>query len=1221
MLKLKKIEVFGFKSFCDKQQLQFPGSGIASIVGPNGCGKSNVSDAISWVLGEQSAKSLRGARMQDVIFNGSRDRKPSGMATVSMTMVDPEASRRPSNGNGNGAGHGGLPSGEFTVTRKLFRSGESHYMLNGKDVLLRDIQNLFMGTGLGPNHYAIIEQGRIGQVLSSKPLDRRSIIEEAAGVTKFKSKKRLAELKLESAKQNLHRVHDILQEVTRQAASLKRQAGKAARYAEYRGQLTEALTALLASRQRRMAAEIRSSRESMTEAENAYRALAEKAEGLEQELSAKREQQQKSDAELQTGREELSRLAVEIERFKSRLEQQTRTVEDNAARKRHAEAEIVSIDQRLEQLDSELTAERAAAEKIGGQSAAVQQQLAEKNEEINRRRAEIAEREREQETSRKRMMSLLDEASALRNQLVKIEEFLAGNERQVARASEEAEQTRRELEQFEKQRAELRGRTEAKHKELDAAREHAAAIDKEIADLRDEAKRRRTRADELQQGLSRLRARRESLEEILSHHAYTTEAVKNLFSAIDRGDVASFKPIGILADIIEVDPKYEKAAEDFLREELEFIVVEGWDDARAGIQLLRTDLEGHATFLVHPQKPVPSEPPALGPETGVVGRLADFIHLQNGLSESASTILPKLRSCYLVEDEEAARALAVRYPDLYFLLPNGVCYRGYTVSGGRKSKAGPLALKRELRELVPSLADAERGFDENRKAAEDADERIAAKTAEQETLRAKLRGLETEAVGLDHELKGLDEQASRAERRAAVAKQEIDRLQQEAGRAREEVSKRKESIAQRERERSAAEEALEAIRGLLEAAQGDIGSLAEEQTKLRTEAAALDERRRAAAASLARVEHMLGEQRQRRERILEQVAEWDAERERLAADNETLAETIKETGERKTGLESRVAELAALLNELREGVGEVEDSLKQLRLQVEEARQRRSQAELKLVQLESDLKHLAEMCENELKRPLEEVAAEAPEELTPEHLAEAEERYHDLKTKIERLGPVNVLALEEYEEASQRQEFLETQEKDLLKSIEDTQKAIHEIDSESKRQFVEAFEAINANFKHVFATLFGGGTGEMRLTDPENPGESGIDIVASPPGKRLQNVLLLSGGEKSLTALALLMATFKYKPSPFCVLDEVDAALDEPNIMRFRRLLEEMMDRTQFVVITHSKSTMQSAQSLYGVTMQEPGVSKIVSVRIGDHADGVNGRSAARREEAVPVGA
>ena len=827
--------------------------------------------------------------------------------------------------------------------------------------------------------------------------------------------------------------------------------------------------------------------------------------------------------------------------------------------------------------------------------------MGEKTREVEGRRTHIQEREQEQEASRRKMLGLMGEASALRNQVAKIEEFLAGNERQIARAREEEAASKKELEQYEEARQELETRLEERNGEIESRRKRAGELDEEIRGQREQSKSRRQAADELQQELSRMRARRESLEQILSHHAYTTETVKTMFAAIEKGTVADFRPIGILADIVEVAPQYERAAEDFLREELELIVVSSWDEARRGLSLLKSDFQGHATFLVHPEKPVPGETPALGPETGVTGRLADHIQLQNGLAESASTLLPKLRGCYLVEDEEAARKLAVRYPDLYFLLPTGVCYRGYTVSGGRKSAAGPLALKRELRELRPKLAEIERVFADNRGAAEAAEERIAALTAEREQLRSDLEGVERSALGLQHELTRLDEQSQRSERRRAVSAQEAERLGKEAENASRDHAERQAAIEQCERDRQAADVALEQIKLALEAAQEEVRGLTEEQTALRAEAATLEERRRAAQTALARAQGQSEEQRERLERIQRQAQTWEADRARLLADNEQLGVTIGEHDGRQKALASRVDELAKSLLGLRESVQALEHHMRQVRGEVETARQQLSRIEIDLVQRRSDFRHLSETCESELKQPIEEVAKQAGEDLTPAELAEAEERYRDVKDRIEKLGPVNVLALEEYEEASRRQEFLETQQADLLNSIRDTQQAIHEIDSASKKQFKEAFDVVNENFKKTFITLFGGGVGEMRLTDEENVGEAGIDIVASPPGKKLQNIALLSGGEKSLTAVALLMAIFRYKPSPFCVLDEVDAALDEPNILRFRRLLEDMSDQTQFVIITHSKTTMASAQTLYGVTMQEPGVSKLVSVRMGEH--------------------
>ncbi len=1224
MLKLKKLEVLGFKSFPDRQELRFPGSGIASVVGPNGCGKSNISDAISWVLGEQSAKTLRGSRMMDVIFNGARDRQPSGLATVSLTLLDPEEvlrgihgqSKGPATGALNGAGKPAR-AGEITVTRKLFRSGDSSYLLNGKICRLRDIQSLFMGTGLGPDHYAIIEQGRIGQVLSSKPLDRRALIEEAAGVTKFKSKKRLAELRLESAKQNLHRVNDILQEVNRQVNSLNRQAAKARRYAEYRGQLDTALTTLLASRFRRMGAQIDEASTNLSAARAEFDKRAKHATSLDEELHKRRAQQQRDETELQTGREELARITVEAERIKSRIEQQRRTAEENQNRKRHAEAEIVSINERLNQLAEELKSEQETVESVNAKSLEIRTQLGEKTTALDECRTQLQDSERKQDQARRQVITLMDEVSGLRNQLAKIDEFVAGVERQLSRTRAEDAAAKQELERLQSSRGEIEQKASEQKSKIEAVAKQVDQLETEAAALREEVARRRTTSEELQDEISRLRARRESLDEILSHHAYTTETVKNLFAAIQAGTETKLKPLGILADVVEVDSKYERAAEEFLREELEFVIVNSWDEAGEGVALVGRDVGGQATFLVHPEAPVTSDPPALGPETGVVGRLAEHVRLTNGLAESASTLLPKLRSCYLVEDEVVAKKLAVRYPDLYFLLESGLTFQGYTVRGGRKRSAGPLALKRELRELRPALAQKEKIFEQNRDAALKAEAQMGEKTAARERLRTELQTLEKAALAHEHELRGLDEQARRVEKRSSVAKGEIERLGKDLERSSAEREKNQNEIGQREKDRSAAEESLESLQKQLAGAQQQIQVFADEQTTLRTEAAALEERRRAAAVSLDRAKRLVEEQRERHQRIEGQSRQWATESASLLADNEKLATSVAEQGTRQETLTKRVQQLEVDLETSRKRAAEIEDEMRGVRRDVEESRQKQSQTELQLVQLRSDLKHLSETCQTELKRPIEEVAPEAPEEITAEGLSEAERHYHDLKEKIDRLGPVNVLALEEYQEARQRQEFLETQQTDLLSSIRDTQDVIGEIDVASRKQFKEAFDVINAHFRKTFSSLFGGGVGEMRLTDEESLGDSGIEIVASPPGKRLQNIALLSGGEKSLTALALLMATFRYKPSPFCVLDEVDAALDEPNIMRFRRLLEGMADQTQFVIITHSKTTMAAAQTLYGVTMQEPGVSKLVSVRMPSYSEPTPARHVEREPELV----
>ncbi len=521
MLKLKKIELTGFKSFCDRQELPFNGGGISAIVGPNGCGKSNISDSISWVLGERSAKTLRGARMQDVIFSGTRTRKPSGMASVSMTLLDPEAYLAAKAANETAEKAARRP-GEIVVTRKLFRSGESQYLLNGKICRLRDIQDLFMGTGLGPEHYAIIEQGRVDQILSSRPNDRRAIIEEAAGVTKFKSRRRLAEFKLESARQNLHRVNDILQEVIRQVNSLKRQASRARRYADLKKQRDENLTVLLASRHHDLQRRLAEASAEMNSAEGQYGGLAGRVKEMESARDAGRRQQQEDEQTLEQQRSELSNLTVELERWRSRVEQQARTVEETGQRREHAGAEIVELDTRLRELEEELKVEQQALSEAGGLTEQVRGRLGEKTTELEATDAAIQDHEQRREEIRRRVLQVLGEVASLRNELAKVEEFLAGNQRHIARVEEGKAAVESELAQLEVRRGELDRQMADGQSGVDTLAQTRDRVQQEIVLLKQQSQQRRQETEQLQQELSRLRARSESLEEILSHHAYTT---------------------------------------------------------------------------------------------------------------------------------------------------------------------------------------------------------------------------------------------------------------------------------------------------------------------------------------------------------------------------------------------------------------------------------------------------------------------------------------------------------------------------------------------------------------------------------------------------------------------------------------------------------------------------------------------------------------------------
>jgi chromosome segregation protein len=1248
--------------------MRFQGRGIAAVVGPNGCGKSNLSDAISWVLGEQSAKSLRGARMEDVIFAGTRDRKPVSMAQVTMVLVDPhgqvvlpsakadavkafkaakaaqaeavegaaaeaapaeatavveapveviqvEKANGHTNGTSNGHTNGfSLQSPgkeqEITITRRLFRSGDSEYLINGKSARLRDIQDLFMGTGLGPESYAIIEQGRIGQILSSKPLDRRAVIEEAAGISKFKTKRRLAEAKLEGAKQNLTRVFDILEEVSRQVNSLKRQAGKAKRYEELKTDLDVQLRVALTGRYRLLEREATRVALELGEATRSYQELHAQVGEQEQGLSAAREAFYQIEANLTEARKRLSEVRIEAERTRGQIESQARQISGIDARLQQGETETEDIARRLEALDQERTNLTSQLEGLREQASESRERLMAKQEEKDVLQNQLRERERTLEQSRQQVVRLLGEASSLRNQLAQIDSYLAAVDRDTARVKNDEQTALADQARLEQAKAEFAEKLTARQLDLEMIQNRRRGVESDLTERRGRAQETRRQLEALRTETSRLRARRDSLEEILSHRAYTTETVKRLFTAVERGQTQNFKPAGVLADFVELShPQFEKATEEFLHEELEYVVVKSWDDAQRGIDVLRGDLDGRATFLVEPHlhgdstavTSSPDHEPAIGPETGIVGRLSDGIRFTNGLTNAPAALLPRLARCFLAESRDAAQRLAEQYPDLFFLLADGVCYSGHAVSGGKKTGTGPLALKRELREIGGLFQARQEALSQAQDSLEQLEAEMQALTEDLESLRTEQQRQEKESVVLDQEMRKLSEEYNRAGQKLSVSRQELERLARDSGRNREERERKAALVAEKEAQRSAVEGALEEGRAELEALRGEVNSLAEEHSVLRVELAGFDERRRGVENALSRLEHQIREVSQRGQNLSAEMERLGVARNRFLENNLLLEEKGQTLGDEQSHFEKIVAELAGQETAQRASLAESEEGLKVNRQAVAVAQEKRGQIELELVRRQSELKFLDETCRKDLNIAVAELSAAVEEgALEPDEMAvaDAEDKVSELRRRIDALGPVNPEALQEFQESQQRYDFLNTQRQDLLDSIRDTEKAISEIDTESRKRFVEAFGVINEKFKDMFRTLFGGGVGEMRLTGEGDALDQGIEIVASPPGKRLQNVLLLSGGEKALTAVALLMSIFHYQPSPFCILDEVDAPLDEANVGRLANLLKDMAAQTQFIVITHAKKTMEAAEMLYGVTMQEQGVSKLVSVKL-----------------------
>jgi chromosome segregation protein len=1243
LLKLKRVEIHGFKSFYDRTEMKFNGQGIAAVVGPNGCGKSNLSDAINWVLGEQSAKSLRGARMEDVIFAGTRERKALGMASVTMTLVadelrlvaetpapsEPEHREDPSearpehetaatnpivlNGDAhvaqrNGHRHASIKAdvertaerrGEITITRRLYRSGESEYLINGKLARLRDIQDLFLGTGLGPESYAIIEQGRIGQILSNRPQDRRAVIEEAAGITKFKTRKRLAEAKLEGAKQNLARVFDILEEVTRQVNSLKRQAAKTKRYGELKAEMIAYLRQVLAAKFQIIERETAKAAIELNFAGSELQALQAAIVLKEEEQTKALEVSYAIDKELTDARKRLADLQLEAERTRGRFEYQLKQIGQIEQRLSTSETEAAELGRQQVDHSRELEQHTTDLQSLEEERAAAREALESKSSERQQAQNQLNERERAQEASRQQLLRLLNEASSLKNRVAQIEAQLLSLDRESARAEAEQQQAESDLSRIEQIKFRTSEQLTARQTELNLVTEERRSIESALQAKRASLNESRQTLDRVRSEYSRVKARKDSLEEVISHRSYSTETVKRLFTAIAKNQANDLRPVGVLADFLEVDSQYEKATEEFLHEELEYVVVHDWQDAERGVDLLRGGVDGRATFLVESSESMPSSA-TTGPEppgNGVITRLRDVLHFTNGLTQAPFDLVPRVARCYVTEDRAAAQRFATKYPECWFLTPDGISYHGHAVSGGKKTGAGPLALKRELRE-VSQLERAKQQELTNTQAQLAALEREIAELAEQlEYLRQRQQTQEKDVLALDHESRKLAEEFQRVNQRLSAARLELDRIARDRVRHEESLAQTREQLEQKETARGGQEELLESARDELHDLQAAMARVGEEHSTLRANLASFEERHRALSSNRARIENRLREIGGRIENLEKERERLAAERAQFLASNEELAARSSEFQQTIADLDSAVRELAVRETQARNQLSASEEELKTLRSNTSGLQEKRSALQVAMARLESDRKHLEETSQNELQTTLKEVADGLEAVPGEEELTELDQKYQEVRRKIEALGPVNSQALEEYEESQQRQDFLNTQRQDLLDSIRDTEKAIHEIDIESRKRFTEAFHAINGNFTEMFKTLFGGGLAEMRLSDEENVSESGIEIVASPPGKKLQSVLLLSGGEKALTAMALLMAVFQYTPSPFCILDEVDAPLDEPNTHRLTRLLGAMSEQTQFIVITHSKRTMEAAQSLYGVTMQEPGVSRLVSVK------------------------
>ncbi len=1195
-MRIRKLEISGFKSFVDRTVVHFD-EDVVGIVGPNGCGKSNIVDAIRWSMGEQSAKHLRGRSMADVIFNGSETRGPHGMAEVTLTFDNSEPD--PQNQ---------LPIeyrdyAEIAVTRRLYRDGTSEYLINKTQVRLKDVTDLFLGTGVGTKAYSIIEQGKIGVIVSARPEDRRMLIEEAAGITKYKARKKQAEQKMEQTRQNLLRVGDIVSEIQRNLASLKRQAAKAERYVAYRNELEDLM--LHEASHKLLEITVLTQREEAARAEFAEREKAAKAahDAREAEVAVIRLQALE--------REE---IAEKAQNTAFAADNEVRTGEAESARAkdklRHLEERRAAAT--TEQRDLEQTVEKLVLEK-----AELERELATVEEE-EAREAEMAIEEHERlEELRYGERTADQEVAVLRKRgaeaaahIAAAEATLAGFERRIEemtrrreRLSDETERLGREAEELETRRAALVTHAVELAEGKRTTAEERTRLDGEMRSLREQAVASDHRVDHAKNELAQRRSRLRALEELHARLEGVGAGVKTLLRSKDPAIV------GLVADRIEAPPELTAAFAGLLGDRLQTAVV---SDVERGVALLgelARKNQGRASVIAARPRYVAGALAAAPKGEGVVGPLIDRLLFA---PEDEALARSLVGSALVVESAEVAVRLARSGVSATLVALDGtVVHPDGRVSGGSGDAvaAGMIEQKREMRELHEVVA--KRG--EEVTALLEAQQALRLRIAEVGTALERARNEahqgELALVTAEKDLRRAEEQLAGVERRRGVVRGELEELGRALeGAAREEAQARAKLDAGRatsEEVGAGLEHAEMQALEWRERVAGQQSIVTDRKVRL----ARVRERATSVRGTVERLRRSVDELRGRITKLDDERTEC-ARGAGEAAARMMLARTkLSDAVTRARAAQEALVEARRALDEARQGLSAREVEIRGLRQELAGASEKLQQHQMALQKLSIEYTHLIEGVRErfrglELPRVVGDYHRRPPVDAT--HRA----RIQELTELLDRMGPVNVDAVREHAEASERFTYYSGQQKDLEKALDDLEKAIAQMNRESKRLFKATFDGINARFKVLFPKMFRGGAAELRLTNPEDMLETGIEILAQPPGKKLGNIELMSGGEKALTAVSLIFAIFQFKPSPFCILDEVDAPLDEANVTRYNEAIRSMTDSSQFILITHIKRTMQSVDVLYGVTMQEPGVSKLVSVRVNE--------TAKRGKEAAP---
>lgn len=1183
---LKGIHIQGFKSFADSVKLEL-GQGLSVIVGPNGSGKSNIADAVRWVLGEQSAKSLRGSKMEDVIFSGSTQRRPVGMAEVSLIFD-------------NSTGIFPLDFREVTITRRVYRDGEGQYLINKAVCRLKDVQELFMDTGAGKEGFSIIGQGRVEEILTLKSEERRSLIEEAAGITKYRSRKREALKRLDATTLNLQRIEDIIQEIEGQLTPLAAQA-----------QVAEQSLAL--SREQKHL-EIQGVVKDITDIKQKLAKAAEDQEVLQANLA---------EAQAGLGLKETQSLKLknELQTLENEIQQQQETVFSGEQARNSLQHEQTLRQERYnyvnEQIAGLVREILGDEEKLAYLSNQVQTLIAKQavlKQTVQEAKHKVSERE--QGLAEIRENTLAQDIEGIKADL-----FQALTEQ--ANCSNELTGTRQALASAEQQLAQIeteQAHKDAEHKSLLATGQgqevSLAKLDKQREEDRQEERRikaeldqlrilRQEKGQELQKhkaGTDRTRARLHALQSLEDSLEGYQRGVREVMKARKKGIKPCLGLCGTVADLLKVAEKYELAMETALGAGMQNVVAENEEAAKSAIAYLKSHQLGRVTFLpldvIQGYKMSVSR--SMEADKGYVGLAVDLVRFTEAYRPAMEFLLGRI---VIVTDMEAATriARASGYKLRIVTLEGDQVNPGGSLSGGSVQRKGGnlLARSREIETLHSALGQLERELTEKEQEWQTCDEQLG-KTQEQlERIQRKLRRDQEESVKLEaaHEsilqqtrrLKGdllalslrqkdgtsqkeellvrladLSRQMEAAEKTSRHLREEFNQRESEAKLVAEQIEAAAEKLTQERIQLAKWEQELAQCQVQLEQQQKDSRENAEKLSEKKEKEAALEENRRNLEGELAEI----GEQLVRQARL-----------------HEEQQYALMQSRQAREKLSGRVLELEQAVHTIRQGSHTLE--------------QRLHANEIKVVRWETE-------CEGGLHRLTEEFALTWEEGLnyqTDEDKQVLWTKIQNLRQQIEDLGPINQAAIEEYPKILKRREFMLAQQKDLVEASQTLHQLIAELDKTMSERFIESFKAVNTAFQEVFKELFNGGHAELQLVEPERILETGVEIIAQPPGKRPQLLSLLSGGERALTAIAILFALLRVKPSPFCILDEIEASLDDANVQRFAQYLRRLSHSTQFVVVSHRKGTMESADILYGITMEECGVSKLLSVKIDGRQD------------------